>query len=264
MDQQKRTAGAALTGAIMFFCAFIFLCLGAGMTLSYPDKIWVLGLILLGCAAVMIVSGIANLRLSGKIEQDSKEQLSKACQMPAAGAEAGTPAESGDKPTGKNEIKVLARWNYSGAEWNRFLNSEKKERKTNSTLEAIGIVVLGVIILRNVRDASWELAIGVSGFIGVVYWLGKYFLSMGSIGKALNNEVIVTNRSVIINNKVNTFNDGQYWLKDVTLKEETDPAVIEFIYEWQSRNPNIPAHDEIRIPVPKNKIGEAKELLKQF
>jgi hypothetical protein len=263
MDQQKRTAGAALTGAIMFFCAFIFLCLGTGMTLSYPDKIWMLGLVLLGCAAVMIISGISNLRLSAKIKQDSKEQLAKAYQLPAAGAEAGTPGES-SKPTGRDEIKVLAKWNYSRAEWNRFLNAEKKERKTNSTTEAIGIVVLGVIILKNARDASWELAIGVSSFIAVVYWLGKYFLSIGSIGKARNNEVIVTNRSVIINSKVNTFNDGQYWLKDVTLKEETDPAVIEFIYAWQTRNPSFPAHDEIRIPVPKNKIGEARELLKRF
>jgi hypothetical protein len=262
MDQEKRSTGAAITAAIMFFCAFIFLCLGAGMAFSYPDKIWIWGLVLLGCCALMVYSGITNIRLSRNVEKDSNAQLQTVVNLPASGLAA-------DKDKFKQEplsnpVNILARWSYSKEEWQQFLKWEKKERKTNSLVEAAVLAVLGIIVLRNLEETSWTIAIGVSVFIGTIYWIGKYFLSMGSIGRSANAEVIITNRSVIINGKVNTFIDGQYSLKEVKLKEDASPAIIEFIYTWQTRNPNLPSQDEIRIPVPKNKLPEAIELVKRF
>jgi hypothetical protein len=265
MDQQKRTTGAIITAAIMFFCAFIFLCLGSGMAFSYPDKVWIWGIILLGCCVVMIYSGISNLRLAKNIEQDSITQLQNTATSPVSvNIKKEQDVISPVSSTVVDEVNILARWEYSKEEWQQFLKRENKERKNNSTLEATVLVVLGLILLRNLENTSWTIAIGASVVVGIIYLLGKYFLSIGSIGVSKNNEVIITSRSVIINGKVNTFIDGQYWLKEVSLKEEASPAIIEFVYCWQTRNPDMPAHDEIRIPVPKEKLPEAVELVKQF
>jgi hypothetical protein len=258
MDQEKRTTGAVITAVIMFFCAFIFLCLGAGMAFSYPDKVWTWGVVLLACCAIMVYSGISNIRLSKNIENDSITQLRNTAGEPVNIAPGETITPQADA------INVLARWRYSKEEWQAFLNAEKKERKSNSIIEATVLVIIGTISLHFLRDTSWMVAFCVGSAIGVIYWVGKYFLSMGSIGRAANNEVIVTNRSVIINGKVNTFRDGQYSLQGVRLRETTSPATIEFVYSWQTRNPNVPAHDEIRIPVPQGKLSEAIALVKQF
>jgi hypothetical protein len=268
MDDQKRTVGAVLTAVMLFFCGFICLCLGLGMLFSYPDGIWIWGLVLLGCCGVIIYSGISNLKLSKNIEKDTLIQLqniSTEATKPVtqtATYKDHSPIVLPNQTTPANTIQVLAKWQYSADEWQRFLQFERKERKTSSTIEALTIMILGGIMLLILRSASWLLAFSISTVLAVVYWLGKYFLSLGSIGKAVNNEVIITNRSVVINNRVNTFIDGQYWLNSVSLKRDSTPAVIVFNYGWSTRKGA--SHEDIRIPVPEGKLQEAEAVVKRM
>jgi hypothetical protein len=60
MDQKVRTTGWFLTAILLIVCAFIFLVIGVSMLAGYPDKIWWIGLLLVGCSIVVGASSIKN------------------------------------------------------------------------------------------------------------------------------------------------------------------------------------------------------------
>jgi len=258
MDQQTRVAGTYVVAILLFMIAFIFFCFGVGLLFSFPDLLALLGVGVLAFSGIFIHSGIKNLKDAKSINSDESLQLratSKNLNVQQA-EKIQTDAKS------VNDVTILARWHYSNEEWNRFLKWERSKRKTSSTIQALLIIVLGSLLLRNLRDTSWTIAIAISGGLAIIYWLGKYFISMNAIGKRATNEVIITNRSVIINGKVNSFKDGLYWLKKVELIEENEIQVIQFEYGWNTRKG--PGSEEIRVPVPFLKLDEAKEIIKQY
>ena len=253
MDQQTRTGGTYVVAVLLFMIAFIFLCMGIALVFSYPDKLALLGIVILGFSGIFIYSGIKNLKDAKLMAADADTQLKSVSAIRQTATDS-----KGNVQQTLGDIIMLAHWKYTNDEWNKFLKWERSRRKTSSTVEAILIIILGSLLLRSVRDASWIAAIGFSGAFAVIYWIGKYYISMDSFGKKKANEVVITTRSVIINGKVNTFHDGLYWLKKVQLIEENEITVIEFVYEWNTRKG--PSSEEIRVPVPVNKIDEAREI----
>lgn len=243
---------------LLFMIAFMFFCFGIGLLFALPDLLGLLGIVVLAFSGVFIYSGVKNLNDAKLMDKDATLQLRS--------ASAALPVQQEDNvhPGNKtvSDVTILARWQYSKEEWKRFLQWERSRRKTSSTIEAVLIIVLGSLLLRNLRDTSWTLALAISGAMAILYWLGKYFISMNSIGKRTFNEVVLTNRSIIINGKVNSFNDGLYWLKKVELLEENNIYVLEFVYAWNTRKG--PGSEEIRVPVPHHKLNEARELIKRY
>jgi hypothetical protein len=254
MDQQTRAGGTYVFAILLFMIAFIFFCFGIGLLFAFPDILALLGVVILAFSGVFIYSGIKNLNDAKMMDREANLQLRTASTT--------LQASTKDNNQTISDITILAHWQYSNEEWKRFMKWERRRRKTSSTIEAVLLIVLGSLVLRSLRDASWTEAIGISGAFAVIYWIGKYYISMNSIGKNRSNEVILTSRSVIINGKVNSFSDGLYWLEKIELIEEKDISVIEFVYAWNTRKG--PSTEEIRIPIPNNKLAEAKEIIKLY
>ncbi len=95
-------------------------------------------------------------------------------------------------------------------------------------------------------------------FWGRFYWsiLKKKSISVES-GRPI--EVIIGLDTVVINGKLNVLKDENKWLGEVELKTETNPALLELTYYWETRSGI--TNDEIRIPVPSGKIKEAEDVL---
>ncbi len=260
MDQQTRTAGTYVVAILLFMIAFIFFCFGIGLLFAFPDLLALVGVVVLAFSGVFIYSGVKNLKDAKLMDRDATLQIRKATAVLEVSANGGKNlANPNQSPS---DIAVMAHWQYSNEEWTRFMKWERSRRKTSSTVEAFLIIILGSLVLRSLRDASWPEAIAISGAFTVIYWTGKYYISMNSIGKRKSNEVILTSRSVIINGKVNSFSDGLYWLNKVELIEEKDISVLQFEYGWNTRKG--PSSEEIRVPVPNSKIEEARELIKRY
>lgn len=261
MDQQTRIAGTYVFAILLFMIAFIFFCFGVGLMFSFPD-IWSLGgVISLGFAGIFIHSGIKNLNDAKNFERDAALQVKAANIKEQSKTVADKKPETVDATT-NNEILILANWQYSKEEWNTFMKWENNRRKSGILLETFVIAVFGSVILKFLRNAGWLESILISLAFAIIYWAGKSYIAKNAIGKAENNQVVITNRSVIINGKVNSFRDNLYWLKKVELLQEANIAVLEFVYAWNTRKGS--TSEEIRVPVPKDKIEEASYLVKLY
>jgi hypothetical protein len=281
VDQKFTSAGTMVSAVIMFFAAFIMLPLGLGFLFSYPEPLWWFGPLLLFGTIALTLNGISNIKLSKKLakeaEEDAKviaQQLYKKQSIVQAQPLNFTPATevkkdisatenlaSNPQPqTITNDTIVLVNWKYTEDEWKRFTKWEVKERKTNSTIEAALIVILGTLFVGEIGDLSWWVSLIISVLVALIYWLGKYFLSMASIGrpKGKNSEVVITQYAVIINGKYNAFRNDMYRPGPINIKEDCSPKVLEIIYNWSTRKGS--THDEIRIPIPEGKLEEAQWL----
>jgi hypothetical protein len=283
VDQKFTSAGTLLSGLLMLFCAFIVLPVGLGFLFSYPDPVWWVGpLLLLSCAA-FVHNGIVNIRLSKKLAKDAEEDQKLVSQQlhhtnrnvqsnknvvalnptnipePIIDSTSTLSAPQISMAT-DNDTIVLAHWKYQPEEWKKFCKWEMRERKLNSTIEACLIVIISALFISGIEENDWLVTLLISVFVALIYWLGKYFLSMASIGqpKGKDSEVVITQYAVIINGKHNAFQSQMYWRGNVSIKEEPSPKVLEIVYNWQTRSGI--SHDEIRVPIPEGKLEEAKWL----
>lgn len=268
MDQKFTSGGTMLSGLLMLGCAFIILPLGLGCLLSYPDQIWWLGLLFLASAAGLILNGITNIKLSKRLAKDAEEDLniiSGKRQYSPTKANVSTYVNNNDQtqsiqPAIQQEVNdtiVLVKWNYTVEEWQKFLKWEMKERRLSSTIEAALIVLIGGVLGYN--EGGWVMLV-ISIVVAIIYWLGKYYLSLASIGQPKNKqcEVVITQYALIINGKHNAFNSQMYCKGKVSIKEEPSPKILEIVYHWQTRKGI--SQEELRVPIPEGKLEEAKWL----
>ena len=261
MDQQTRIGGTYISAILLFMIAFIFFCFGIGLMFSFPDILSLGGVVSLVFAGVFIYSGIKNLNDAKNFDRDAALQI-KASMNASENKIGGGNERTADTSISNDEVLILGRWQYSKEEWSRFMKWESSRRKSSIMIEAIMLTVLGSITLKILRTTSWLEAILISVAFSIIYWLGKSYIAKNAIGKAENNHVTITNRAVIINGKVNSFRDNLYWLKKVELIQEQNINVLEFVYEWNTRKGI--TSEEIRVPVPTNKMEEATELITRF
>ena len=266
MDQ-KFIEGGMMSGGILLFAGVMLLPLGIGALASYPDKIWPLGLLLLASSGVLIYSGINSIRTSSKKLKKTDGQINDIVKQVNTGSlKNSIPVKSKaetsiDKLPNDTANVALACWNYSNDEWAKFYKWERKERKTNTLTESLIIVLFGTFFIYITRESDVFLSLAISLCVAITYGLIKYFLTMASLSNASKkqNQVIFTNSSVVINGKLNPFKDDNYWLGKIEILEEPEPKVMEITYHWSTRKGN--SFDEIRVPIPKGKLGEAVQLV---
>jgi hypothetical protein len=280
MDQKITSVGTMMTGIILFFCAFIITPLGLGMLFSYPDQIWWLGLLMLAAAVVIVRSGISNVRMANRlskaadndlavIQKQLHKKVAPAQRITSTAPQTATVPQSQEGAQAKEETVetdtspiILAHWKYTAAEWQKFIAWETTERKTSTTIVSLLILVFGGLTVIWMKKAGFVLAFALSGFIAVIYWVGRYFISKFSIGEAGNrqNEVAITQDAIVINGKYNAFISEMYRLKDIKIRDEEPLQVLEIEYSWSTRRGE--SFDEIRVPIPAGKLEEAKWLIK--
>jgi hypothetical protein len=255
MDEKYRENASVLISVLLIFLGIMLLPIGIGMCASLPDKIGLLGAALLVASALFFYSGIKQFKIgynkrkavANHVKQIALEQQNSKSVITNNAVKIPVNETVSDNV---NNI-IIASWQLTNEEWNTFYKAEKAERKNNILIEVFWILVLGVIVLKLTRSAPTLIAIAVSATIGAIYGFGKYYLTMKSIepdtAHAQNKEIIITNNSIIINNKLNIFNDDTRWFKGIKVLNKPNLIVLEISYGWNTRNGK--TFDEIRIPV---------------
>lgn len=156
--------------------------------------------------------------------------------------------------------EILANWDIPVDEWKKFTKWEYKDRKESAIILVLIVMILGTILLRITRMAPWWAAVGVPFFIGtLVAWLRYLYVTGPLKSKSETNEVTITPFYASFNGKRFPFIDEKKSIKAVKILELPDPKVLEITYEWSTRNGM--TFEELHIPIPKGKLGEAVRLL---
>lgn len=267
MDQRTIQSGGIFSGVLVIFCGVLVSPVAIGLTASYPHELWWLGAILCMCCFLMIFGGIETIRstkFKERIANQERERIAvemaqqKAIEDFAHGIISNeTPAAVPIRP------EVLVHWTFSTEEWNQFIVLEKRRRLESSIYEGIGIIVLGTIVIMLARESVFSIALSVSAVIALIIGFLRYFLNMKSYGKTLHkNEVTITRQSVLINDKLNSYRSDNIRLEKIKLIEGS-PDVLEFTLAWLTSKKK-KAFDEMRVPIPKGKKEEAKQLIQKI
>ena len=213
------------------------------MLFSFPHWVGNVGIIMLFSCGAFIYSGIKQIVTAKKVMKGIeafKKQL--------------------DHQTITNHETLLqsfelARWTFDDETWEAFYAGERKERKINIAIECFWVVVLGTVIIVFSRGAFWVTALIISSLVAVIYGVLKYYFIMKSIDANGNrHEIIVTHQSVIVNGKINFFEDQHKRKGKILLLNKKNPLVIEITYHWRTRRGD--TFDEIRFPAPNETEAE--------
>ena len=250
-----------LVGVIMMPFAIVVLA-------SYPSEIWPLGLILLFCSGLVLFGAIKTFKRSTRQSTDTYEQISQIHKnvidrSTYISSPVKTP-QSIEKGAPVKPNQVLIDWVYSKDEWNRFTNWELGRRKWFNVFLSISIAVISMFILKINRDIPWLAALGIGGIGGFLYGFVSYWFAITSIGKAGNapNAIIITTNAVLINDKLHLFAGEEKWMGEIEILEEPTPKILQITYHWKT--PEGESSDEIHVPIPKGKLGEAVVLMSKL
>jgi hypothetical protein len=165
------------------------------------------------------------------------------------------------KQTGSGNI-VLGKWTFGSSEYKTVAVKEIKESKTEAFKMAGIVLVLGTLILPNVRPVSYLLAFVISAVMAGIVFVIK--LSMGRAswrsGNKESGDVIITNNSIFLNGQYHFLNNDQFTLESVKFNE--DNKLLIFEVSWFTRTGRI--YDDIRVPFPESALDEARRVYYHF
>lgn len=264
MDEKYRDNFSIIQVAIYFFLAIMILPVGIGLAMALPDKMGLLGLLLIFSSCLFVIAGVKQIKYNKKkqvINKFYQAALAESKQQPTAiSKEIEVIDENKEEIVTKEQLIeaeanklfknfVIAKYQISNSEWNLFYKSEGKSRINSIIIEGLVLALLGTILLRTTRNTSLPFSILFSIGFAIFYGLLKYFLTMKSISanNKQQHEIIVTQNSVIVNGKMNVFRDDSRWLNSIKLIKEKQPMVLEINFGWQTRGGV--SNDDLRIPI---------------
>lgn len=165
---------------------------------------------------------------------------------------------------------LMAHWQFDQDEWNRYTDNEHTRgvRQARSAfLWTLGItfalVLVAVWIAGTVNATGVAIASGIAGLFAVLFG-GLLYLSAKATHRhnlAGVGEVYIGPVSIYFAGRYYTWEDKTAKLTRVAF-ESGDPSVVEFHWEYNAGGEK--SHQEVRIPVPRGREGEAQNLVAQF
>ncbi len=265
MDQKTVSKGGATVAILLVLIGVMMMPFAIVVLARYPDEIWPLGLILVFCSGLVLFWAIRTFKRSSRQSTDTYEQIS---QIHKNAIDRSTNISSSVKAPQSIETgvpiksnQVLIDWVYSKEEWKRFTNWELGKKKWVNIFLSLSIMVISTFILKINRDFPWAVALGIGGIGGFLYGFVSYWFAIASIGKAGNapNAIIITTNAVLINDKLHLFAGEGKWMGEIDILEEPTPKILQITYHWKTREGEM--SDEIHVPIPKGKLGEAVVLM---
>jgi len=254
ISDKYKISGGYFTGIILIGLSVLILPLGIigffSSGFSYIGLIWLVFAI---SGGLLLYSGIASIRSASKTKKD--EAILKAALDPESSG------------TEKEEIKatILADWKYDDETWEAFKQNEKSYRKEDNIYYFIGVVILGTIGLLIFRSANLFVAVAISAILGGIMVLLRSNLSLSKLKKTsgpYSQRAIIGEGYVLMNGHTfDLFDTGRYTSKVEFLPDE-NPPILEFTIKWMTRKGA--TFDELRVPVPNNKIEEAIQIVTHF
>jgi hypothetical protein len=262
MDEDVKTGFLGISGIMYLFLAFIIGILGIGILYSYPDPVWIIGLLLCGASGLLIYSGIASLvkfRWKENDDGKAKEEMKKASVVIKD-----NPHAREEEANLQQNNRVLAVWSVPAAEWTSFREAEKKFKMRDYILYGSMIIVLTVLVFFYRKGQGLVFSIIFSSVFTGLFFLLKYILSRSftdGYGKPAM-EIIIGPDKLLINGKLFTIRDEHRWLEDLKTIAGAENGMLEFTYGWNTRQGN--TSDSLLIPIPEGKRDEAETLVLQI
>lgn len=164
----------------------------------------------------------------------------------------------------KHEKDLLAEWNYSQEEWDEFVAIEKANKKEDNIYFGIGILILGTLGLMFLRQTSFLMGLLFAAPLAVLIPFLRMKFSYSHLIKGIKNPYVkIYNDVLVINGKEIQLFTNQKRVKSLKIVDAIDnKKLLEFDIQWLTRKG--PTNDEFRILIPKNKLDEAKSLVKKL
>jgi hypothetical protein len=262
MDEDVKTGFLGIAGMMYLFLGFIIGLLGIGILFSYPDPVWLIGLLLCGSSGLFIYSSIDSLlkfRWKEKDDKKAKEEMKKASVAIKANASAKEAAANlqQDNP-------VLAVWTLPATEWTSFREAEKKFKIRDYVKYGSIVIVLAVMVLFYRKGEGLAFSIIFSAVFTGLFFLLKYVLSRSvtAVNGKPAMEIIIGPEKLLINGKLFAIRDEHRWLESLKIIGGASNGMLEFTYGWNTRQGN--TTDSLLIPIPEGKRDEAENLVLQI
>ena len=164
-----------------------------------------------------------------------------------------------------NELKPLVHWTYTKEEWELFIEEDLKEmliinKSLLRLVIIISLVVLGILLF-TYRDALFILIIGcIILMLTFVAYIGPR-IGANILKKGLP-EAWVGESAALVGGRFQTWTQLGAYLVGVDIYSDSPIPVLHIIFEF----PTLQAMQQeiVRIPVPKNKMEEAKRVVEEL
>lgn len=269
MDQKVQSQGGEAAGVVLIGVGVILLPLAIGLLFAFPEWIWLLGLLLSVCSYAIITGGIKSIRKARRELIRTRETIGQMMREPhpQQGEVVDTntvakPLINKSKPDVMTDQVIV--WHYGVDEWKQFVKWEKKDRKMSAFVTGMLVVLIGAIFVKLQRDATWGMALLVATLIGTIYAFVVYLMGMSSLKGTFKKqpEIRIAPTVILINGVLNVFSDEDRKVHAITILEKADPMVLEIVYKFYTARGA--SQDELHIPIPKGKLGEAVRLVEQL
>ncbi len=252
MDQQVVSKGSKLAAIIYWGLAIMVAPIAIGGLLGSATVVFAVGVVFLLISLFLLWAGFRQWHLSKQVLDEANEVI----RLSASASEI-------RQNRADDSLPII--WEYSKEAWLQFAQWERKERTTNTAVEAIVLVVLGTLMIIISRGAHSTIALSISIVIaGIYYWLKIWLTLRGITQPDTENRyrVVIHEDGVLVNGRYHALQNQQRWRGKLTLNEKLVPAILEFTFYWNTRKGE--TFDELRIPVPADAIAQAKLLVKKW
>jgi len=155
-------------------------------------------------------------------------------------------------------------WEFTALEWNAFTHEAKLLKNDDNLYFGLGILIVGISYLMFFRDTSFTIATAFVLPFALLLPFLRYKIALKKLQKTQSNVTITFYDNYLDMNgkRVDLFTKNKKWITFMQILESDQgcPPLLEIA--WSTRNGNM--FDEIRVPIPANKMEKAKELIEYY
>lgn len=266
----------AVSAALVLCMSPILLLLGIVGSLAETGEMRIVFMVMAGAGLTLLISGIHMLVKWRRavVAETAHQNAIRATVGPRPAALAPqwvqtTPTRPGAvvpdpvPPTLPSGERVLAHWVYEPAAWSSYTGGEVKRRTGESMRIAITVFLVGLVGGSGGGQEGWTM-IGSATFVAVIILVGGMLMAKGDHQANVSGpgEAIITPTAILLNGRYHVLRNDTYHLHGVSFDEAAHPPQLQFTIGWSTRSG--PTRDNIRIPVPRGREEEAREVVALF
>jgi hypothetical protein len=266
----------AVSAALVLCMSPILLLLGIVGSLAETGEMRIVFMVMAGAGLTLLVSGIHMLvkwRRAVVAETEHQNAIRAAVgSRPAAFAPQAMPATPTllggvvpipVPPTLPSGERVLAHWTYAPGEWVSYTRAEVKRRMGEWITVAVIVMVVGLVSSSGGGEEGRTMLFAAT-MVAVMILVGGMVMAKGDHQANVSGpgEAIITPSAIVLNGRYHVLRNETYDFQGVRFDEAATPPQLEFTIGWSTRSG--PTRDNIRIPVPKGREEEAREVVALF
>ncbi|HEX8453613.1 MAG TPA: hypothetical protein VF647_16045 [Longimicrobium sp.] len=266
----------AVSAALVLCMSPILLLLGVVGSLAETGEMRIVFMVMAAAGLTLLLSGIHMLVKWRRavVEETAHQNAIRAAvgSRPAALAPQtvpSAPSRPGDvvptpvPPTLPSGERVLAHWVYEPGEWASYTGGEVKRRMGEWITVAVMVMVVGLVSSSGGGEEGRTM-IMAAAMVAVMILVGGMMMAKDDHQANVSGpgEAIITPTAILLNGRYHVLRNDTYSFRGVRFDEAATPPQLEFTIGWSTRSG--PSSDNIRIPVPKGREEEAREVVALF